>query len=92
MVSITCLEFSYTQAPPKMKSMLMAVNLLSVSLGNQFTALVNKFFKTPSGESTLVGANYYWFFCATMLVTAVAFIFFARQFRERTYIQQEQPA
>ena len=75
-----------------MKSLLMAVNLLSVSLGNLFTALVNWYFKTPSGESTLVGANYYWFFCGVMLATAVAFIFFARTFRERTYIQQERPA
>jgi POT family proton-dependent oligopeptide transporter len=92
MVSITCLEFSYTQAPPKMKSLLMAVNLLSVSLGNLFTAAVNWYFRSPSGESTLTGANYYWFFCGVMLVTAVAFIFFAMRFRERTYIQQEQPA
>jgi POT family proton-dependent oligopeptide transporter len=92
MVSITCLEFSYTQAPPKMKSLLMAVNLLSVSLGNLFTSAVNWYFRSPTGESTLVGANYYWFFCGVMLVTAVAFIFFARTFRERTYIQQEQPA
>ena len=83
MVSITCLEFSYTQAPPKMKSLMMAVNLLSVSLGNLFTALVNgvnSLFKAPSGESMLGhGANYYLFFCGVMLVTAVAFIFFRRE-------------
>jgi POT family proton-dependent oligopeptide transporter len=92
MVSITCLEFSYTQAPPKMKSLLMAVNLLSVSLGNLFTAAVNWFIKLPEGESRLAGASYYWFFCGVMLATAVAFIVFASFFRERTYIQQEQPA
>jgi POT family proton-dependent oligopeptide transporter len=92
MVSITCLEFSYTQAPPKMKSLLMAEFLLSVSLGNQFTAQVNAYFQGPDGKSTLQGASYYWLFCGAMLVTAVAFIFFARTFRERTYIQQEQPA
>ncbi len=42
MVSITCLEFSYTQAPRAMKSVIMAIFLMSVSLGNVFTAVVNK--------------------------------------------------
>ena len=42
MVSITCLEFAYTQAPRSMKSVIMAVFLFSVSLGNYFTAGVNK--------------------------------------------------
>jgi POT family proton-dependent oligopeptide transporter len=41
MISITCLEFSYTQSPKKMKSFIMAVYLLSISLGNAFTAVVN---------------------------------------------------
>ena len=41
MVSITCLEFSYTQAPRTMKSVIMALFLISVSLGSLFTAGVN---------------------------------------------------
>ncbi|MCM2373190.1 POT family MFS transporter [Aporhodopirellula aestuarii] len=48
MVSITCLEFAYTQAPKNMKSVVMAVFLLSVSLGNAFTAIVNHFIQTPT--------------------------------------------
>ncbi|MFG0287146.1 MAG: POT family MFS transporter [Rhodopirellula sp. JB044] len=48
MVSITCLEFAYTQAPKSMKSVVMAVFLLSVSLGNAFTAIVNHFIQTPT--------------------------------------------
>lgn len=48
MVSITCLEFAYTQAPKSMKSVVMAVFLFSVSLGNVFTAVVNNFIQTPS--------------------------------------------
>lgn len=41
MVSIVALEFAYTQAPRQMKSFIMSVFLLAVSLGNLFTALVN---------------------------------------------------
>ncbi len=42
-VSITALEFSYTQAPNKMKSLVMGLFLCSVALGNAFTAGVNIF-------------------------------------------------
>ena len=42
MVSIVCLEFSYTQAPRSMKSLVMALFLASVTIGNLFTAQVNK--------------------------------------------------
>lgn len=42
-VSITCLEYSYTQAPKKMKSFVMGLFLMSVSMGNLFTAGVNAF-------------------------------------------------
>ena len=47
MVSITSLEFSYTQAPKKMKSIIMAVYLWSISAGNAFTALVHLFIQNP---------------------------------------------
>lgn len=43
MVSITCLEFSYTQAPRKIKSFVMATFLASVTLGNLFTGAVFSF-------------------------------------------------
>ncbi|HIE95844.1 MAG TPA: MFS transporter [Fuerstia sp.] len=47
MISITGLEFSYTQAPKTMKSVIMAVWLFSVSLGNIFTSVVNHSIQVP---------------------------------------------
>lgn len=47
LISITGLEFSYTQAPKTMKSVIMAVWLLSVSLGNIFTSTVNHQIQVP---------------------------------------------
>ena len=47
MVSITCLEFSYTQAPRKMKSVIMSIFFFSVTLGNVITAGVNFIIQVP---------------------------------------------
>ena len=87
MVSITALEFAYTQAPKKMKSFVMAVFLLSVTLGNFFTAIVNQFIQNADGTSKLEGSSYYWFFTLAMLGTAFVFIPVAKLYREKTYIQ-----
>ncbi|MEJ2704514.1 MAG: hypothetical protein P8Z79_18930 [Sedimentisphaerales bacterium] len=92
LVSITCLEFSYTQAPIKMKSFIMAIFLMSISLGNIFTAIVNGVIANSGGTSKLAGANYYWFFIIVMLVTAVLYIPVAARYKEKSYIQDEKPA
>jgi POT family proton-dependent oligopeptide transporter len=89
LVSITCLEFSYTQAPTKMKSFIMAIFMLSISIGNAFTAIVNAVIQSRHGATMLAGPNYYWFFTGMMLVTAVIFVFVAMAYRPRNYIQQE---
>jgi POT family proton-dependent oligopeptide transporter len=91
-VSITCLEFSYTQAPKKMKSLVMAFFLLSVSLGNVFVSAVNFFIQNADGTSKLAGPDYYLFFAACMLVTSVIFIPVALWYKEKTYIQDESDA
>jgi len=87
MVSITCLEFSYTQAPKRMKSFIQGVFLLSISLGNAFSALVN--WLIGKGRLNLTGASYYWFFVGVMLVTAVLFIPVASRYKVKDYIQDE---
>ncbi len=90
LVSITALEFSYTQAPHKLKSFIMSLYLLSVSLGNLVTAAVNTVIKNPDGSSKLEGVDYFLFFAALMFAAAVAFIPVAVAFKERTYIQQSE--
>lgn len=92
LVSVTCLEFSYTQAPKKMKSFIMSLYLLSVSAGNFLTAFVNKFTQDADGNSTLVGASYYWFFTYLMLGAAVVYIFVSLFYREKEYIQTAEDA
>lgn len=88
-VSITCLEFSYTQAPKRMKSVIMACFLMSVSLGNIFVAGVNFFIQNDDGTSKLAGADYYNFFALCMLVTAIIFIPVALRYKEEVHLQDE---
>ncbi len=89
MVSITCLEFSYTQAPRSMKSFVMSLYMAAVALGNLFTSAVNFFIENPDGSSRLAGAGYFWFFTALMLATALGFVWHSRNYREKTYLQEE---
>ena len=87
MVSITCLEFSYTQAPLKLKSLIMGLFLLSVSVGNGFTALVNFWIQNPDGSVALTGPEYYWFFAGVMFIVACVFLFVVGKYQETTYLQ-----
>jgi POT family proton-dependent oligopeptide transporter len=87
MISITCLEFSYTQAPTKMKSFIMAFFMMSIAIGNLFTSAVNFFIENDDGSSKLAGADYFWFFSLLMLITATAFIFLAKNYKEKNYLQ-----
>jgi POT family proton-dependent oligopeptide transporter len=73
LVSPTHLEFSYTQGPIKLKSLVMCTYLFAVSLGNQFTAAVNFFIQNPDGTVKLQGTSYFMFFVWVMLGTAVLF-------------------
>jgi POT family proton-dependent oligopeptide transporter len=90
MVSVTCLEFSYTQAPRKMKSFVMAFFMMSVAVGNLFTSAVNFFIQNDDGSSKLAGASYFWFFTGLMLITATVFLLVIRRYREVSYVQEEQ--
>lgn len=87
MVSITCLEFSYTQAPLKLKSLIMGLFLLSVSLGNGFTALVNYWIQNTDGTVLLTGPAYYWFFAGVMFIVACLFLFVVGRYQEATFLQ-----
>ena len=89
MVSITALEFSYTQAPRAMKSFVMAFFMMSIAVGNLFTSAVNFFILNQDGSSKLAGAAYYEFFTLLMLATALLFVLVARLYKGETFIQEE---
>jgi hypothetical protein len=65
----------------------MALFFLTVTLGNVFTAVVNRLITT--GTLVLNGADYYWFFTWAMLGAAVLFAVATLLYRGRTYVQGE---
>ncbi len=87
LISITALEFSYTQAPPRMKSVIMSLYLLSMSLGNLFTSGLNAYIEKAGPAAGLGGAGYYLFFAKLTGVALLAFVAVARGYRGRAHIQ-----
>ena len=90
MVSITCLEFSYSQAPRTMKSVIMSYFFLSITLGNMITAGVNIFIQNPDGSLKIEGDDYFYFFAGLMFVTALLFAVFSRYYKETSFYQKEE--
>jgi POT family proton-dependent oligopeptide transporter len=74
LVSVTALEFAYTQAPPQLKSLVMGLWFLTISGGSLLAAVV-------AGLNRWQGAGYYRFYAWLMLGAAVAFLLVTLAFR-----------
>ncbi|MGZ8900211.1 MAG: POT-type proton-dependent oligopeptide transporter, partial [Limisphaerales bacterium] len=92
MVYLTMLEFAYTQAPKRLKSIIMSLSLLCISLGNELTALINRAIRVFAWENVMTGPTYYLFFSGLMFVAAIGFIFVAMRYKEQTILHDEAAA
>ena len=81
LVSVTGLEFAYTQAPRAMKSTIMGFWFLCFSFGNVLVA-----FLAPLQSLSL--ATFFWIFAGLMVISAVVFVILAARYRGKTYLQQ----
>ena len=88
MISITCLEFAYTQAPRQMKSLVMAFFLLTVSLGNFLTSQVKFLLLEQDGSSKMTEAQEFWFWTSLILLTAFVFRFVAARYQPVEYLHE----
>ncbi len=86
LVSATGLEFAYSQAPPKMKGVIMSFWLLSVSYGNLWVLITNAAVRneavTRSIAASGLGENAFlmFFFAGFALLAALAFGLYARRY------------
>jgi POT family proton-dependent oligopeptide transporter len=89
MVSITGLEFSYTQAPNSMKSSVMALWLFAIASGNLFDARFNAWDGNADGTTKLTDFQFYSFFTVLMFAAATLFVIFACFYKGRTHLQSQ---
>ncbi|MBI4954830.1 MAG: hypothetical protein HY908_22605 [Myxococcales bacterium] len=82
LVSVTGLEFAYTQAPRTMKSTIMGFWLLCVTMGNVLVA-----FLAPM-EKILELSEFFWVFTGLMCGAAVIFAVLAATYKGKSYLQQ----
>ncbi|HVP69641.1 MAG TPA: MFS transporter [Anaeromyxobacteraceae bacterium] len=85
LVSVTALEFAYTQAPRSMKSVIMSLWYVTIAAGNVLTAVVAKL-------NRFHGAWYFGFFAALMVLGALAFSAVARRYRPVAPLPEGEPA
>lgn len=80
LVSVTGLEFAYTQAPRAMKSTIMGFWLLGITFGNVLVA-----FLAPLQSLSL--QTFFWTFAGLMGLAALIFAALAARYRGKTYFQ-----
>lgn len=83
MVSITGLQFAYTQAPRSMKSTIMSMWLLTVFFGNMIAA----YFSIMADAFNLDGGNFFMFFAILMAIAGVIFVLMARNYQVKDYME-----
>src|SRR3954470_3658188 len=89
MVSITGLEFSYTQAPNSMKSSVMALWLLFIASGEFFVGLFNAWDVNADGAKKMTDFQYFGFFTIVMFIASAVFVVLACFYKGRTYLQSQ---
>ncbi|MEI9935578.1 MAG: MFS transporter [Ferruginibacter sp.] len=86
LVSITGLEYAYTQAPKSMKSTMNAIWLLTVAVGNVFVAFMNGNIASGGFFARFTGASYYWLYVGIISAFIIVYIFVSRTLPEKSYL------
>jgi POT family proton-dependent oligopeptide transporter len=89
LVSITGLEYAYTQSPPAMKSTMTALWYLTYSVGTFFTTLINVNISNKGLFSYFTGDKYYWLFVGIMLGFFVLFLIVSPFIKEKSYLMDD---
>ncbi|MDF2432761.1 MAG: proton-dependent oligopeptide transporter, family, partial [Mucilaginibacter sp.] len=86
LVSITGLEYAYTQSPPSMKSTMTAIWYFTYSVGSFFNATVNNSIANNGVFKNFTGASYYWLFVFICMGFVVVFVLVSPFIKEKAYL------
>ncbi len=86
LVSITGLEYAYTNSPKTMKSTMTAIWYSAVSIGNYAVSLINGSIAKGGFFAQLTGATYFWFFTGLMFLSTIIFMLVAGRLKETRFV------
>jgi POT family proton-dependent oligopeptide transporter len=86
LVSVTALEFAYTQAPRRMKGVIMSMYTLSIGAGSKVTSLVTRNAEFASRT------NYFLFWAGFMIAGAALFAVIAALYKPVAFVAANQDA
>jgi proton-dependent oligopeptide transporter, POT family len=86
LISITGLEYAYTQSPPSMKSTIMACWLITVTVGNVLVSIIQTNITNGGFFAQFHGAGFFWLFTGICFATALLFMLVSPRIKERSYI------
>lgn len=86
LVSITGLEYAYTQSPPSMKSTMTAIFYLTYAVGTFFTTLINVNISNKGMFAYFTPERYYWLFVGIMFFFVLLFVFVSPYIKEKSYL------
>ncbi len=94
LISITGLEYAYTNAPKSMKSTIMSCWLLTVSVANAMVSAINGNISHKNADGTIEkgifgfmeGPIFYWTFVGFLCVVMVVYAFVSPRLKEKSYI------
>lgn len=81
MISITGLEFSYTQAPRFMRSTLMSIWFLTIFFGNMFTGIIAEI-------NVFKGSTFFIFFGLITIAFSMVFIWIAKTYKMQNFVEE----
>ena len=90
LVSITGLEFAYSQSPKTMKSIVMGLFFLTIAAANFIVARINGYIDAAhkAGDTDfLTGESYYYLFAVIAAASSVGFILWSLTYRYQTHLQ-----
>jgi POT family proton-dependent oligopeptide transporter len=82
LISITGLEFAYTQAPRVVKSTIMGLWFLSVSLGNLLAGLI-------AASNKFEGGHFFMFFAVLTFIFSFVFIAIAKTYKMQNFVEAD---